>query len=107
MAIHFPGNDAKQRKVMQTLQDMIDGKLDRDEASQIRNYIDSRFKSFKPKMPAMKPSEDCAAGSRKRVVPDCNCISCDRPVDVGMEGRCPTLPYFHALPGKQLQAMIW
>ena len=92
------GADAKNKKNLTSLQEVVDDKLSREEAMQIRGYIDSRFKSFKPKIQQVKPSEDCAAGTRKRVMPDCNCISCDRPVDVPINGPCPALPYYHALP---------
>jgi len=92
-------NEAKSAKTFNNLQDILADKLNRDDAIDIRGYIDSRFKSFKPKMPPAPPAEDYAAGSRKKLMPDCNCISCDRPVGVPCHDQCPTLPYFHALPG--------
>merc|ERR1712080_16631 len=93
------GTEARTNKTFSNLQEVVDDKLNREEAAAIRGYIDSRFKSFKPKVQQIKPSEDCAAGTRKRVIPECNCISCDRPVDIPVDDPCPTLPYFHALPG--------
>jgi len=93
------GNETKNMKALSIMQEHLEDKMNREDAAEIRGYIDSRFKSFKPKIPQVKPSEDYAAGSRKRVMPDCNCISCDRPVDVPFNDPCPTLPYYHALPG--------
>lgn len=67
---------------MKELQGLIQGKMDRTEVKQIHAYIDSRFKSFKPKLKETRISEETAAASRKQLLKNCNCISCDRPVDI-------------------------
>lgn len=67
---------------MTHFQKLIDEKLNRDELDKLRTYIDVRFKNFKPKIPQIKSTEDNAAASRKKLIPNCNCISCDRPIDL-------------------------
>lgn len=66
----------------------IRDKLDRDEVKQLHSYIDTRFKTFKPKVQEKQRTEDTAAGTKKQLTKNCNCISCDRPVDgVSMNGE--------------------
>ena len=55
---------------------------------QLHSYIDTRFKTFKPKIQEkQRGTEDTAAGTKKQLVKNCNCISCDRPVDMPINGE--------------------
>ncbi|XP_065665077.1 uncharacterized protein LOC100205411 [Hydra vulgaris] len=80
------------------LRDSIDTKMNKEELSELRSYIDSRFSSFKPKIIQVKDAQDGAAGSRKQLIKNCNCISCDRPVAVQHVHPGATLPYYEPLP---------
>jgi len=93
------GTEASSQKSYYTIQKCIDEKLDRDEANKIRSYVDTRFKNFKPLMQQAQQTEDSAAATRKKMIPNCNCISCDRPIDLPITNPGASLPYFHSLPG--------
>ena len=55
---------------------------------QLHSYIDTRFKTFKPKIQEkQRGTEDTAAGTKKQLVKNCHCISCDRPVDMPINGE--------------------
>ena len=62
------------------MEEVLNTKTNKDELNELRNYIDFRFNSFKPKIFQIKETQDEAAGSRKQLMKNCNCISCDRPV---------------------------
>lgn len=47
------------------------------------------------------PTEEYAAGFRKVLIKNFNCISCDRPVDFARERMFPPLPSAQALPNKK------
>ena len=72
----------------------MDEKIDHEEVRQIRGYIDTRFKNFKPKLPEMAQPVDTAAASRKKLLTNCNCISCDRPVDIPLTHAGMTITEF-------------
>jgi len=69
------------------LEACIKEKIDRDEVKQIQSYIDGRFKTFKPKVLEKQRAEDGAAGTKKQLIKNCNCISCDRPVELPLSGE--------------------
>ena len=78
----FNLQEAFTHQSVNTLEIVIKDKMDRDEIKQLHTYIDTRFKNFKPKVQETRMSEDNAAASRKQLLKNCNCISCDRPVDL-------------------------
>ena len=71
---------------MNTLEGIIGTKVDRDDLKEIHAYIDQRFKTFKPKVQQKQRAEETAAGTKKQLIKNCNCISCDRPVEMTTGG---------------------
>ena len=54
---------------------------------------------FKIKIPEPLPPNDNAAGFRRPMLRNFNCISCDRPLELMQEDAIPALPTVQALPG--------
>eukprot|EP00111_Clytia_hemisphaerica_P021025 TCONS_00061998-protein len=94
------GTEAFTNQKMTTLEGIIGTKVDHDDLKEIHAYIDQRFKTFKPKVQQKQRAEETAAGTKKQLIKNCNCISCDRPVEMTTGGdEIVTLPYYQALPG--------
>ena len=84
---------------MQALSCDVGKKLDKEEVGPLKEYLEARMKSMKPKPAEKPPQEDFAAGFRKVLLTNFNCISCDRPVKYAQEGTFPVLPTIQAMPG--------
>ena len=79
--------EAFTNQTVNALEECIKEKLDRDELEKLQTYIDTRFKTFKPKVQQKKRAEETAAGTKKQLIKNCHCISCDRPVDIPIDGE--------------------
>ncbi|CAL8085643.1 unnamed protein product [Calicophoron daubneyi] len=76
------------RALVSSLENGLDGKLDREEFEQLRNWLEKRFKALASKMRSINcispdgPISDDAAGLRRGLMQHYHCISCDRPLQV-------------------------
>ncbi|XP_022089393.1 glutamine-rich protein 2-like isoform X2 [Acanthaster planci] len=80
----------------------IDNKLDRMELDPLKTYLDNRIKSVGAKIVRKvepDPTQDDAAGFRKKLLQKFNCISCDRPLDMTPQPPLASLPESKGLPG--------
>ena len=78
----------------------IGKKLDRQEVDTIKEYIDGRVKSIKPKVQEKPLPQENVAGFRNPCFRDFRCISCDKPVESICEKPLfPPLPSLQPLPG--------
>ena len=60
-------------------------KLSRDDIKQMQTHLDNRFKTFKPTIiQEKKKADENAAGTRRQLLMNGNCISCDRPAEMSM-----------------------
>jgi len=80
----------------------VDGKLDRMELQNVKDFLESRLSKLKGSGPPPPPpqTEDAdPAGMRRRLL-KFHCISCDRPVEVNSGSMLPsTLPVAYGFPG--------
>ncbi|CAH8535176.1 unnamed protein product [Schistosoma turkestanicum] len=73
------------------LQGLMEGKLDRDEMEQFREWLQKRFKSINKQLnpytqetAGVGQTADDAAGLKRAYTQHYHCISCDRPLDVAL-----------------------
>ncbi|CAF3971015.1 unnamed protein product [Rotaria magnacalcarata] len=96
----FNVHDDTQKQDLEKMNRDIEGKLDRSELEELRDYIDKQLKKLKRLAKEQQQtqqqhvhlmSEDEAAGLRKQLI-RFHCISCDRPIDVQPHPQQPSLP---------------
>ena len=78
--------------------------MNRDELKDIRGYIDERFRNFKPKFPQMQQENITATASRRALLRNANCISCDQvvsPKEAESKGFIYILNFLYSRRSKQ------
>lgn len=86
--MHSILKEAFTNQAVDTFETTIREKMDRDEIKELHSYIDTRFKTFKPKIKEQERGiEDKAAGTKKQLIMNCSCISCDRPLDMPIDSQ--------------------
>ncbi|XP_041362285.1 glutamine-rich protein 2-like isoform X2 [Gigantopelta aegis] len=87
----------------------LEGKLDRMEIPQLKKWLESRLKSLNKKLQqgAGEIVEDAAAGLRKQLLLNFNCLSCDRALSVAPTAPVPSIPNQQGLsPRKTIRPYV-
>ncbi|XP_031563778.1 trichohyalin-like [Actinia tenebrosa] len=96
------GHENVLRETIDSISNNVNTKLDRAEVEPLKHYLEERLRALKPKpIETRPPTEEYAAGFRKVLIKNFNCISCDRPVEFARESMFPPLPSAQALPNKK------
>jgi hypothetical protein len=82
------------KKVTTDLAEELAEKLDKVELAPIRAFFKSRLKKLEDRVLSLSAllEEPDPAGTRKKILQDYNCISCDRRVNISGVTNAPTLP---------------
>jgi len=96
------GQEEALKTAMEQITEDVDGKLDRMELQNVKDFLENRLSKLKGSAaPPPPPREEDAdpAGMRRRLL-KFHCISCDRPVEVNSGGMIPSaLPVAYGFPG--------
>jgi len=102
----FNSKDSEWQNMMEKLAAELESKLDRIELDSIKQQLEKRLSLLRKLMnerPTRYSKEieidgDDAAGFRKQLIPNYNCISCNRPLELTPSGPYPTIPASSNLP---------
>lgn len=85
---------------MDDIQHEIDNKLDRVEISPLKDFVNAKLKSLHDKLKELAAirKDIEAAGTKKKLLRNVNCISCDQNVVMKMENEIPLIPASDGLP---------
>lgn len=88
------------KKVTTDLAEEMAEKLDKVELAPIRAFFKSNLKTLEEKVKNLSAliEEPDPAGTRKKLLRDYNCISCDRNVNISGVTNGPTLPVIGPIP---------
>ncbi|KAL5268881.1 hypothetical protein ACHWQZ_G002645 [Mnemiopsis leidyi] len=96
------GQEAALRNAITQISNDVEGKLDRMELQNVKDFLENRLNKLKATGPPAPPTNEAdadAAGMRRRLL-KFHCISCDRPVEVNSGNMLPsTLPVSYGFPG--------
>jgi len=96
------GQEAALRNAITQISNDVEGKLDRMELQNVKDFLENRLNKLKATGPPPPPANEVdadAAGMRRRLL-KFHCISCDRPVEVNSGNMLPsTLPVSYGFPG--------
>lgn len=99
----FGAKDDEWDALLKRLEADMENKIDRLELDALRQLMDSRLKVLRKLLDQHRPKEglgdsEDAAGFRKQLVQNYNCISCDRPLEMQAQGAVPSIPASAGLP---------
>ncbi|XP_063684176.1 glutamine-rich protein 2-like isoform X3 [Bolinopsis microptera] len=96
------GQEAALKHAITQISNDVEGKLDRMELQNVKDFLENRLNKLKAPGPPQPPTNEVdmdAAGMRRRLL-KFHCISCDRPVEVNSGNMLPsTLPVSYGFPG--------
>jgi len=96
------GQEAALRNAITQISSDVEGKLDRMELQNVKDFLENRLNKLKATGPPPPPPNEVdadPAGMRRRLL-KFHCISCDRPVEVNSGNMLPsTLPVSYGFPG--------
>eukprot|EP00794_Sanderia_malayensis_P003329 gene3329-3816_t len=95
------GQDSILKQFVIKIDERFEEKINREDVQKLKEYFEKRMKSIKVKTPEPVLPEENAAGFRKPLLRNFNCISCDRALDLLQEDAMPSLPFNQALPGSR------
>uniref|UniRef100_A0A2C9KM71 DUF4795 domain-containing protein n=1 Tax=Biomphalaria glabrata TaxID=6526 RepID=A0A2C9KM71_BIOGL len=79
----------------------LDGKLDRRELNNLRNWLEHQLKALNNKIKTLGSGwqlDDEAAGMKRQLIQHFHCLSCDKPIDTLPHGPVPSIPASYGLP---------
>ncbi|CAD5116931.1 DgyrCDS5771 [Dimorphilus gyrociliatus] len=88
-------HDDEWKKAIERLNSDMDGKFDRLEFGPIKADLERQLRNMQKQLKnlTLPPDQDDeAAGLRKQLLQRFNCLSCDKPLDVGPLGPAPIIP---------------
>ncbi|CAL1531314.1 unnamed protein product [Lymnaea stagnalis] len=95
------GHDGDWKNALAKAMEELDGKLDRRELNNLRDWLEQQLKALNNKIKSMGPGwqlDDEAAGMKKQLIQRFHCLSCDKPIDVMPHGPIPSIPANYGLP---------
>ncbi|XP_005101334.1 glutamine-rich protein 2 isoform X2 [Aplysia californica] len=95
------GQEGDWKSALAKAMEELDGKLDRRELSNLKDWLEKQLKMMNSKIKSMGPGwnlEDEAAGMKRQLIQRFHCLSCDKPVDVMPHGPIPSIPANYGLP---------
>lgn len=96
------GQEAALKHAITQISSDVEGKLDRMELQNVKDFLENRLNKLKATGPPPPPPNEVdadPAGMRRRLL-KFHCISCDRPVEVNSGNMLPsTLPVSYGFPG--------
>ncbi|GFO12477.1 glutamine-rich protein 2, partial [Plakobranchus ocellatus] len=95
------GQDGDWKSALAKAMEELDGKLDRREMNNLRDWLEKQLKALNSKIKAMGPGfsiDEEAAGMKKQLIQHFNCLSCDKPLDVMPHPPIASIPATYGLP---------
>uniref|UniRef100_A0A0B6ZLE6 DUF4795 domain-containing protein n=1 Tax=Arion vulgaris TaxID=1028688 RepID=A0A0B6ZLE6_9EUPU len=95
------GHDGDWKSALAKAMEELDGKLDRREMSNLKEWLEKQLKALNNKIKTMGPGwqlDDEAAGMKRQLIQRFHCLSCDKPINVMPHSPIPSIPSSYGLP---------
>ncbi|KAK0048447.1 glutamine-rich protein 2 isoform X2 [Biomphalaria pfeifferi] len=95
------GQEGDWKSALAKAMEELDGKLDRRELNNLRNWLEHQLKALNNKIKTLGSGwqlDDEAAGMKRQLIQHFHCLSCDKPIDTLPHGPVPSIPASYGLP---------
>ncbi|GFS01256.1 glutamine-rich protein 2 [Elysia marginata] len=95
------GQDGDWKSALAKAMEELDGKLDRREMNNLKEWLEKQLKALNNKIKSMGPGfslDEEAAGMKKQLIQHFNCLSCDKPLDVMPHPPIASIPANYGMP---------
>ena len=93
--------EAVWKNLLSNVETKIERKANQDELKKLKEGLEIQLKTIQESIPKPAAQEDDAAGIRKQLLRDYQCISCSKPLEIMQRDAVTTLPGYHPFPGNQ------